>query len=132
MSDDLTCCCGCIIVIFIIFAGISVFGNLMSHDSTEDYTHRNNIPKDYDKIDVTDNDDIDDYDENTDDTLNSADKEDSSHSSKSSYVGSANSNKFHDPSCSQAHRIKDGNLVSFSSRDDAMNSGYSPCGVCHP
>lgn len=49
-----------------------------------------------------------------------------------SYVGSANSNKFHYPSCRYVNNIKSGNLITFSSRDDAISSGYSPCKVCCP
>lgn len=49
-----------------------------------------------------------------------------------SYVASANSDKFHDPSCSAANKIKDANKVTFSSREEAINSGYQPCGICNP
>lgn len=49
-----------------------------------------------------------------------------------SYVASKNSDKFHYPSCSYADRIKSSNLITFSSRDDALSSGYSPCKVCCP
>jgi hypothetical protein len=52
--------------------------------------------------------------------------------SGSTYVGSSKSDKFHNPSCSAAKRIKNSNLVSFSSRENAVNSGYKPCGICHP
>lgn len=48
------------------------------------------------------------------------------------YVASANSNKFHESSCSQAHRIKDSNKITFSSKDEAINAGYSPCSICNP
>lgn len=62
--------------------------------------------------------------------------DDSSSSSSSSsgvvYVGSVNSDKFHYPSCTHAKRIKDGNKITFSSRDEAISRGYSPCGVCTP
>lgn len=49
-----------------------------------------------------------------------------------SYVGSVNSDKFHYPSCGQASKIKSSNLISFSSRDEAVSSGYSPCSFCSP
>lgn len=56
-----------------------------------------------------------------------------SHSDTShTYVASVNSDKFHEPSCSQAKRIKDSNKVTFSSRYEAINSGYSPCSICNP
>ena len=58
--------------------------------------------------------------------------DDSSESSGMTYVGSINSDKFHYPSCSQADRIKDSNKITFSSREDAVSSGYSPCGICNP
>lgn len=139
MDDDLTCCCGCIIVIFIIFAGFSVLGNLGSHDSNADYSHKADIPNDYD-TDLetddeeysTDTEDTSDSKDKNDDISYSKDNDDSTSGYQATYVGSVNSDKFHDPSCSHAKRIKEGNLVTFSSRDDAVNSGYSPCGVCHP
>lgn len=48
------------------------------------------------------------------------------------YVGSAKSDKFHYTDCRAAQRIKQGNLVYFYSREEALNAGYSPCGICHP
>lgn len=70
------------------------------------------------------------------DKLSSTDNDDSSDKSTSSYhttyVGSVNSDKFHYPSCSQAKRIKEGNKITFSSREEAINAGYSPCGICYP
>lgn len=65
-------------------------------------------------------------------TVNDGSSSSSSSSSGVTYVGSVNSDKFHYPSCSQAKRIKDGNKITFSSRDDAIASGYSPCGICTP
>ena len=56
----------------------------------------------------------------------------SSSSTAHTYVASANSNKFHEPSCSQGKRIKDSNKITFSSRDEAINAGYSPCSICNP
>ena len=70
--------------------------------------------------------------------VKAAKKKTSSRSTSSSssgggyYVGSINSDKFHYPSCSAAKRIKSYNLISFSSRSSAFNSGYYPCGICHP
>lgn len=48
------------------------------------------------------------------------------------YVGSAQSNKFHHPGCRMAKKINEGNLVTFGSREEAVNAGYVPCKVCHP
>ena len=48
------------------------------------------------------------------------------------YIGNSNTHKFHESFCSWADNIKPGNRVSFSSREDALSSGYSPCGHCNP
>jgi len=48
------------------------------------------------------------------------------------YVGSINSNKYHYPWCSAAQQINPGNLISFSSPENARASGYVPCLVCDP
>lgn len=45
-------------------------------------------------------------------------------------VGSKNSNKYHYPWCSGAKRIKQENLVSFSSFEEARAAGYTPAGNC--
>lgn len=66
------------------------------------------------------------------DSQTDSSNDDSSESSGMTYVGSINSDKFHYPSCSQADRIKDSNKITFSSREDAVSSGYSPCGICNP
>ena len=48
------------------------------------------------------------------------------------YVASVNSDIFHEPSCSEAKKIKEGNKITFSSRDEALNAGYHPCNFCNP
>jgi methylphosphotriester-DNA--protein-cysteine methyltransferase len=48
------------------------------------------------------------------------------------YVGSANSNVYHDPTCLCAQRIKPGNLVRFRSATEALARGYRPCKICRP
>ena len=48
------------------------------------------------------------------------------------YVGSSKSDKFHYTDCRAAQRIKSSNLVYFYSREEALNAGYVPCGICHP
>ncbi len=48
------------------------------------------------------------------------------------YTGNKNSKKFHYPTCSSASEIKEINKTIFSSRDEAINSGYSPCKSCNP
>lgn len=49
-----------------------------------------------------------------------------------SYIGNSNTHKFHESSCSWADNIKSSNVVTFSSRQDAIDSGYSPCKHCNP
>ncbi len=48
------------------------------------------------------------------------------------YTASGRSDKFHLSSCPSAARISDENRVWFSTRDDAISAGYSPCGRCKP
>lgn len=50
----------------------------------------------------------------------------------SSYVGNLNSGKFHAPGCGDVNKMNPSNKVYFSIRDEAVSSGYSPCGHCHP
>ena len=45
------------------------------------------------------------------------------------YVGNSNSKKFHYSDCRAAAKIKPANKVSFSSREEAVNSGYVPCKI---
>jgi hypothetical protein len=49
-----------------------------------------------------------------------------------SYVGNSNSGKFHAPGCGDVNKMKPANKVYFSSRDEAVSCGYSPCGHCNP
>ena len=136
--DDKFCCCGCIILIFLVFAGISLMGS-STHTSDDSDNEISNDAEmtlsddDYENDDSTDSSE-EDYD--SDDEYDSGDssKSDgySSSSSESTYVGSSNSDKFHDPSCTYANKIKDENKSSFSSRDDAEKSGYHSCSYCNP
>jgi len=48
------------------------------------------------------------------------------------YVGSAESNKYHLPSCRYAKEISEKNLVKFKDKSDAESKGYEPCGACKP
>jgi len=48
------------------------------------------------------------------------------------YVGNANTRVFHYSSCSYVNRMKEGNKVYFSTRDEAIAAGYRPCKVCNP
>lgn len=46
------------------------------------------------------------------------------------YIGNKNSKKFHRPDCHTLPAEK--NRVELSSREEAINNGYSPCGNCAP
>lgn len=46
------------------------------------------------------------------------------------YIGNINSKKFHLPSCHTLPAEK--NQIYFDTREEALNSGYSPCGNCNP
>lgn len=50
----------------------------------------------------------------------------------SSYVGNTNSYKFHYASCRFAKKMKAGNKIIFNTREEAVNYGMTPCGVCRP
>jgi hypothetical protein len=54
--------------------------------------------------------------------------EDSNNTAKTTgkFVGSVNSNLFHDPSCAASKRIKETNQIWFDSTEDAAQAGYSP------
>ena len=107
------------------------------------------VDYDMDKFDLSDLDDEPEADENnetedinedwdsnydsfSDDSSDDYSTSSSSSSSGITYVASQNSDKFHYPSCSAANRIKDSNKITFSSREDAVSRGYSPCGICLP
>ncbi len=46
-------------------------------------------------------------------------------------IASKNSTKFHLPNCKNATKIKDSNLVCFSSVEEAKLAGYEPAKCCH-
>lgn len=50
------------------------------------------------------------------------------------YLASGKSKRFviHRPGCEWAKRIRQGNLLRFATRDEALDSGYSPCRTCKP
>lgn len=52
--------------------------------------------------------------------------------SQAPYIGNSATGKFHAYSCHDVCRINPSNIVKFYSRDEAVNSGYSPCGHCRP
>lgn len=49
---------------------------------------------------------------------------------KKAYIGNKNSKKFHLPDCKSLPSEE--NRVIIDSREEAINSGYSPCGICKP
>ena len=48
------------------------------------------------------------------------------------YVGSVNSEVFHNPNCSYVKSIHPENMIWFSSREDAIAQGKRPCKRCNP
>lgn len=48
------------------------------------------------------------------------------------YVGSAESDKYHKPSCRWTKEINDQNLVHFDTEEEAAAANYKPCGTCKP
>ena len=51
-------------------------------------------------------------------------------SSEEPYIGNINSQTFHTPTCKNLP--KESNRITFSSREEAVNAGYHPCGTCKP
>ncbi len=51
---------------------------------------------------------------------------------ESVYVGNKNSHVFHRSTCSSASSMSEKNKVAFSSREEAIEKGYKPCGKCNP
>lgn len=52
--------------------------------------------------------------------------------SKYKYVASKSSTIFHKPECRWAKNISDQNLVSYTSKDEAIKAGKRPCKTCNP
>ena len=48
------------------------------------------------------------------------------------YCGNKNSGVFHEENCSSVSKMKEENKAYFSSRDEAISNGYTPCGRCKP
>ena len=57
---------------------------------------------------------------------------DTSSGAAGTYIGNSNSHKFHFPSCKSVGKMSEKNKVTFSSRDEAINQGYTPCKNCNP
>ena len=52
--------------------------------------------------------------------------------SVAAYIGNKNSKKFHKPDCNSVGDMKESNKVRFSTREEAVESGYVPCKRCNP
>lgn len=52
--------------------------------------------------------------------------------SEVSYIGNANTLKFHTATCSSVKKMSEKNKVSLPDRETAISRGYSPCGICKP
>ena len=53
-------------------------------------------------------------------------------SNNTQYIGNKKSMRFHSPSCRSVTQMKEKNKVEFSSREEAIDSGFIPCGDCNP
>jgi hypothetical protein len=51
---------------------------------------------------------------------------------ESAFIGNKNSHVFHRSTCSSASSMSEKNKVAFSSREEAVDAGYKPCGKCNP
>ena len=49
-----------------------------------------------------------------------------------SFVASKNGKKYHIKDCGHAANIREKNLITFDTAEDAVAGGYEPCGVCLP
>ncbi|WP_083236164.1 Ada metal-binding domain-containing protein [Acidaminococcus massiliensis] len=48
------------------------------------------------------------------------------------YVGNSASHKFHYEGCRAEQRIRADHRVHFDTREEAIDAGYTPCGICRP
>lgn len=69
-------------------------------------------------------------DEKPQKNTNSAGKERRDNWSSGAYLGSTESDKYHDYECRAAKKILAENEIWFSSEDQAKDAGYSRCGIC--
>ena len=60
-------------------------------------------------------------------------QENKSQSEEQTYIINENTDKFHDPDCSSVDDIKEKNKREFTgTRDELIEDGYEPCGICKP
>lgn len=131
---------GCCLALIIVFSIASLIpdnntGDILNDSNSDNKINSafisdfmNNTSKSQDNTRIPVENDSDDSSDRSSSRSSSSSVSDSS----SGYVGSVNSDKFHYPHCSYAGKIKDNNKVYFSSRDDAISSGYKPCSHCNP
>lgn len=63
----------------------------------------------------------------------SSSREETDETQSVTYILNNNSKKFHTPDCESAGKISDNNREESSkSREELINEGYSPCGICKP
>ncbi|WP_143747179.1 hypothetical protein [Megasphaera sp. An286] len=48
------------------------------------------------------------------------------------YVGNSHSMKFHSEGCRAEQKIRADHRVYLETREEAINAGYTPCGICKP
>ncbi len=48
------------------------------------------------------------------------------------YLGNKNSKVFHFTTCTYGKKSNEENRIYFSSREEFVNNGYTPCKVCNP
>ncbi len=51
---------------------------------------------------------------------------------ESAFVGNKKSHVFHRSTCSYASSMNEKNKVEFTTRDEAIENGYTPCSKCNP
>ena len=65
--------------------------------------------------------------------LNETENEVSHTEQANTYVLNTNSKKFHSPDCSSVSKISENNKQVFEgTREELIDDGYSPCGICKP
>ena len=48
------------------------------------------------------------------------------------YIGNRKSKRFHYPTCRSVTQMSEKNKIEFTSREEAIDNGYVPCGDCNP
>jgi methylphosphotriester-DNA--protein-cysteine methyltransferase len=102
--------------------GLNINLELLNEGYASLYDHKNEFdPETWSLINILDIDEAENYTETKSKSI-----------PYGSYVGSKESDKYHDPSCYWAQQINPSNMLIFSSRSEAEARGYIPCKVCLP